>query len=115
VLVENTTPGRYYGFEKAINIARLGAEVQMKEGYEIGRAISEEDALRLGLRGQDLYTPLKSDAYRLALRITPKNLRVLEHPAHQAPYFPHWKAFLQGGTALHIFYWRLGQGFLGNP
>ena len=107
--VENTIPGRVYEFSEEVNISRPGAEIRLEVGREIIRMISPENAFRLAQKGNDVYTPEKVDAYRLAVRITRKNLRVVEHPAHQAAYFPHWKGILQDGTEVHVFFGGRGQ------
>jgi hypothetical protein len=66
--------GHFYEFHRERNVARPGAEPFLVPGIEIGPEISREDALRRvgGAKekgGQDVYTLMKSDAYRLAVDV----------------------------------------------
>ena len=97
-MARNLTPGDFYEFDR------------MQLGREIGERIDRNWALSRLLRGQDVYTPLASDAKSLAKDVHPG--KADWEGAHEANYFPH---FHPGGvhTYGHVFYggrdYRLGE------
>jgi hypothetical protein len=82
-------PGTFYDFYRSRPTNRPGAPLKLSEHSEIGSEIAEPAARRQVQNGKDVYTPNRTDAFRLASSaysgVPPK-----WDGAHQATYFPHY-------------------------
>lgn len=80
--------GAFYEFHRTRAVNRPAAEIHLRQGVEVGPEIPEPLARRQVLSGRDVYTPFRSDAYRLACAAygeAPK-----WDGAHEDEYFPHY-------------------------
>ncbi len=83
-----TSDGRYYEFQRGTQ-------------SEIGRAIPRTQALHRIRRGQDVYTPLPSDARALAKDV--QKGKADWEGSHDPGYYPHFHAAGNHDYG-HVFY-----------
>jgi hypothetical protein len=91
--MKNLLAGTFYEFEAERITSRPGAALHRTPGVEIGRRISVEEAFRQIKAGKSVYTPMKQDAYRLAMRVAESRIfknrdeQTYDEPPHR-PRFP---------------------------
>jgi hypothetical protein len=93
------TRGNFYEFHSELVTSRAGQPIVTTVGAEIGPEIAREWALRQVRNGQDVYTLMKEDAYRLASAVF--SGRPQEDSAHDEFYYRHFHPGGQHPTLDH--------------